>query len=938
MREIEDIDNKLSTDLHNDELLNEKDFLLQTLNIILDEETQGLIIRSRIRWAEEGEKSSRYFCNLEKRTGEKKSIFRLKNENNDNIIVNQSTILEEIHTFYKVLYRKQGDDNNLDLMDNFLESIEIPQLNEVDKELLEKPISKQELYETLTSMKHNKSPGLDGLPVEFYIVFWKDLSDMLLDSFNFSLQNGLMSTSQRNGIITLIPKKDKDISYLKIFRPISLLTVDYKILAKTLANRLKKCLTHLIHPDQSGFLKGRNIGNNIRLINDIIEYTEFNQLPGAILLLDIQKAFDSVSHQFLLRVLRQFNFSNKFINWIKVFYSCRKSYVTNYGNLTNPIDMERGIFQGCPISPYLFLLVIETMALAIRQNPNISGIPVEKIELKISLLADDSTCFIDGSEKSLKSLFDTIDKFSESSGCKLNIAKSEAIWIGSKKGSHLFPFTEKGLKWNKFTFKTLGVHFSLNTKQLYDLNHKIKLKSIENTLNCWRARNLSLVGKICVIKTLLLPQLLYLFSVLCIKIPKIFFRQLNTILFKFIWGGGSDRVKRQLMCNDFFGGGLRMIDPYTFSVAQKMSWVKKLLDDNYESLWKSIEISILNNFSDERDILWKAYAPAGILNKLTSSQLAESLQTWYIFRENFAKTEFNVTFSSIGSCQCIWFNRNIRSKSKQYFWYQDWLDKGIVYISNLLNPPHPGHKLFEELVLDYDISKRDRRKYNFLLKNIPTDWLVTSDLTTDTIFDKIRTQLLKTQKIPKYAYSVMLESCLPEKQMIFWKDFHYPDQVNWEKTHINNFKCTISTRIRSFYFKLFHRAIGLNDFLYKIKRKDSPNCSFCNAAPETYIHLFIECVVVKPIWDAAIKVLVQKINKPPIFSIYLKMFGCDSDKFLTYLFLLLKYYIYICKFQNKPPSFEGYKAFIATNEKLEYCIAKKNNKLPMHFQKWRFKI
>ena len=143
--------------------------------------------------------------------------------------------------------------------------------------------------------------------------------------------------------------------------------------------------------------------------------------------------------------------------------------------------MERGIFQGCPISPYLFLLVIETMALAIRQNPNISGIPVEKIELKISLLADDSTCFIDGSEKSLKSLFDTIDKFSESSGCKLNIAKSEAIWIGSKKGSHLFPFTEKGLKWNKFNFKTLGVHFSLNTKQLYDLNHKIKLKSIENT-------------------------------------------------------------------------------------------------------------------------------------------------------------------------------------------------------------------------------------------------------------------------------------------------------------------------------------------------------------------------------------------------------------------------------------------------------------------------
>ena len=113
-------------------------------------------------------------------------------------------------------------------------------------------------------------------------------------------------------------------------------------------------------------------------------------------------------------------------------------------------------------------------------------------------------------------------------------------------------------------------------------------------------------------------------------------------------------------------------------MAQKMSWVKLLLDDNYESLWKSIEISILNNFSDKRDILWKTYAPDTILNKLTSSQLAESLQTWYIFRESFSITAFNTAFSSIGSCLCIWFNRNIRSKSKQYFLYQDWLDRELV--------------------------------------------------------------------------------------------------------------------------------------------------------------------------------------------------------------------------------------------------------------------
>ena len=129
----------------------------------------------------------------------------------------------------------------------------------------------------------------------------------------------------------------------------------------------------------------------------------------------------------------------------------------------------------------------------------------------------------------------------------------------------------------------------------------------------------------------------------------------------------------------------------------------------YQSLWKSIELSVMETFNNRRDILWRAHPPETILSKLSSSQLAESLRTWYIVRENMVKAEFNFSFSSIGSCQSIWFNRNIRSKLKQLFIYQDWMDRSIVYISDLLNPPHPGSKLFEELVLDFNISPRDRR-------------------------------------------------------------------------------------------------------------------------------------------------------------------------------------------------------------------------------------
>ena len=212
------------------------------------------------------------------------------------------------------------------------------------------------------------------------------------------------------------------------------MTVDYKILAKCLAERIKRFIHSLIYSDQSGFLKGRNISHNDRLIFDIIEYTQTNEVPGAILLLDIEKAFDSVDHNFIFQTLKQFNFGDNFIEWIKKLYSERKSYVLNNGYLTNRISMQRGIFQGCPISPYLFLLVIEIMALSIRQNEQLKGIKINNHEVKISLFADDYVCFIDGARDSFKVLFDILNKFGRYSGCKINLTKTEAVWIGSNRG------------------------------------------------------------------------------------------------------------------------------------------------------------------------------------------------------------------------------------------------------------------------------------------------------------------------------------------------------------------------------------------------------------------------------------------------------------------------------------------------------------------------
>ena len=167
------------------------------------------------------------------------------------------------------------------------------------------------------------------------------------------------------------------------------------------------------------------------------------------------------------------------------------------------------------------------------------------------------------------------------------------------------------------------------------------------------------------------------------------------------------------MCNDYKNAGLKIIDPLIFATAQKMTWVKNLLDDNFEAPWKSLELSFLEKFNQDVSLLWKCNAPESVLNSLGNIQLAESLRSWYLFREDATKEFYGYKFSELSACQSLWYNRLIRSKSKSYFFYASWFDKNVFTISDLFNPPFPGHKLFEELVLDFGIPSTDRRFFFF---------------------------------------------------------------------------------------------------------------------------------------------------------------------------------------------------------------------------------
>ena len=256
-----------------------------------------------------------------------------------------------------------------------------------------------------------------------------------------------VSDETRRGIIKLIPKKDAEPYLIKNWRPISLLNSDFKIAVKSIANRFKQALPNPIGNDQTVLLKGRFIGENIRLIDS--KYTAAKNIPGLLLFLDFEKAFsDTVEWSFLQKTLQHYNFGPSAIQWIKLFYHNTESCILNNGWSSDFFKLERGVRQGFPLSPYLFILWVEILAETMRKNKNIKGLTIDGQEIKISQYADDTTLILDVSSVSFTTALQILNLFSEIFGLRLNnLRKTEALWIGANIGKEENLSSERGFKW-----------------------------------------------------------------------------------------------------------------------------------------------------------------------------------------------------------------------------------------------------------------------------------------------------------------------------------------------------------------------------------------------------------------------------------------------------------------------------------------------------------
>ncbi|KAI3506473.1 hypothetical protein L1887_28832 [Cichorium endivia] len=485
--------------------------------------------RARLKWSIDGDENTKFFHAFVNNKKQKNCIRGLNI--NGSWTTNADLIKKEIMLFYKRKFAEKWKQRPK------LTSPHFRTLSAEDCSFLEMPFSLEEIKQAVWDCGSEKAPGPDGFTFKFVKKYWDVLSNDVLRLMKYFEVMGHLEIGCNSSFITLVPKV-KDPLNLSDYRPISLIGCTYKIIAKTLANRLKRVIGNSIDEVQTAFIEGRNILEGPLVMNEICAWAKKQKKNILLFKADFEKAFDSVNWCFLNDIMAQMGYGDKWRMWIMgCLRSARASILVN-GSPTKEFSMEKGVRQGDPLSPFLFIMVMEGLNVVMKEA-RIKGlftgikIPHESLTISHLFYADDALFVGEWCKSNIKNLARILRCFFISSGLRVNFHKSKVFGVGVDPQVVAQWAAPLGCSPAYLPFSYLGVPVGANMR--LKKNWTPVIDRFQAKLSTWKAKSLSFGGRLTLIKAVLGSLPTYYFSLFVAPLGVL--NDLEKLRRKFLWGG-----------------------------------------------------------------------------------------------------------------------------------------------------------------------------------------------------------------------------------------------------------------------------------------------------------------------------------------------------------------------------------------------------------------
>ncbi|CAA7020367.1 unnamed protein product [Microthlaspi erraticum] len=364
------------------------------------------------------------------------------------------------------------------------------------KSFLQSDFSSEEIKAAFFALPRNKTSGPDGYSAEFFTGTWAIVGPEVVDAVKEFFTSGRLLKQWNSTTLVLIPKIP-NASSTADFRPISCLNTLYKVISKLLASRLQQILLQVISPSQSAFMPGRLLSENVLLATEIVHgYNWRNIEPRGMLKVDLRKAFDSVRWDFVLATLKAIGIPNSFVNWINQCLSSATFIVSVNGNSGGFFESKKGLRQGDPLSPYLFVLAMEVFSKLLQSRFDAGYIhyhpKTEELNISHLMFADDVMVFFDRGTSSLHGISEALDDFASWSGLQMNKDKTQLFHAGVTH-SESIAFADFGFTVGSLPIRYLGL--PLMHRKLRIVEYEPLMDKLRKRFNSWAAKTLSFAGR-----------------------------------------------------------------------------------------------------------------------------------------------------------------------------------------------------------------------------------------------------------------------------------------------------------------------------------------------------------------------------------------------------------------------------------------------------------